>query len=357
MRVAAPGAAGEAAVRVGLVTGRERLELTERPDPEPAPQGAVVEIRYCGICGTDLHAFHSGAPYNPAICGHEWTGTISALGADARGLREGDRVGIGVAPPCGQCAECRSGDAAHCGSALLGMLGLGPLAPPHGGFARAIAVEAARLYPVHPKLSDVDAALLEPATVAVHALRRTPLRLGDSAVVLGAGPIGLLVLQCARLAGAGCCVVVEPEPQRARLAVELGAAAAIDPRHEAVEERVRATCGALGADVVFECAGIPETIDQSVALVRRGGVVSLVGLATLPARIQPASWLTREVRVVASLGYTHEEFDVAMQLAADGRLRLAPLHSGTVALDELEPAFRRLLAGGGDVKLLVDPRS
>ncbi|MDJ0849211.1 MAG: zinc-binding dehydrogenase [Myxococcota bacterium] len=343
-------------MRVGLVTGHERIELRELPEPEPSPGKAVVEIHYCGICGTDLHAYHTGAPYNPAICGHEWTGTVSAVGPDAGTLREGDRVGVGVASPCGACAECRSGDGAHCSQVTLGMVGLGPMAAAHGGFARAIAMEAARLYPVHPQLSDVDAALLEPATVAVHALRRTPLRLGESCVVIGAGPIGLLVLQCARIAGAGCCVVVEPEPTRARMAAELGASDVIDPRSQSVDERVKASCGPLGADVVFECAGLPETIDQSVSLVRRGGVVSLVGLATVPAQISPASWLSREVRVVASIGYLHEEFEVAMQLAADGRLRLAPLHSGTVSLDELEGAFHRLLAGGGDVKLLVDPR-
>lgn len=344
-------------MRVGLVTGRERIELREMPEPEPSAGKAVVEISHCGICGTDLHAFHSGEPYHPAICGHEWAGTISALGPDTGKLREGDRVGIGISPACGGCPECLAGDAAHCSRALLGVLGLNPLAAPHGGFARAIAIEAARLYPVHAALSDHDASMLEPATVAVHALRRTPMRLGDSAVVLGAGPIGLLVLQCARIAGAGCSVVVEPNAERAKLARELGATALIDPASEDVLERVKQECGPLGADVVFECAGIPSTIDQSVALARRGGVVSLVGLSTVPAQIAPGSWLAREVRLVASLAYLHEEFDMAMSLVADGRLRLAPLHTGTVGLDELESAFRRLLSGGEAVKLLVDPRS
>jgi (R,R)-butanediol dehydrogenase/meso-butanediol dehydrogenase/diacetyl reductase len=325
-------------MRVGLVTGRERIELKEYPEPTPEAGQAVVEIAYCGICGTDLHPFHTGDPYSPAICGHEWTGTVSELGPGVTGLHEGDRVGIGVTHACGQCAECRAGDAAHCTAVLMGMLGLGPLAPAHGGFARAVAIDAARLYPIHPKLSDEEAAMLEPATVAVHALRRTPLRLGDATVVLGAGPIGLLILQCARAAGAGCVVVV------------------IDPGRDPLATRVVEECGPLGADVVFECAGIPATVDQSVSLVRRGGVVSLVGLATAPAEIAPGSWLAKEVRLVASLGYLREEFDVAMQLVADGRLRLEALHTGTVGLAGLDDAFHRLLAGGGEVKILVDPR-
>jgi (R,R)-butanediol dehydrogenase/meso-butanediol dehydrogenase/diacetyl reductase len=343
-------------VQVGLVTGKEQIELVERPDPTPEPGRAVVEISFCGICGTDLHAYQAGGFYNPAICGHEWAGTVSGVGADVKGVKEGDRVGIGVQPACGRCNECRAGDAAHCTRVLMGMLGIGPMAATHGGFARAIAIEAARLYPVRSGISDLDAALLEPATVAIHALRRTPLRLGDATVVLGAGPIGLLVLQCARIAGAGCVAVVEPDPERGKLAAQLGASAVIDPTTEDVDQRVKDVCGPLGADVVFECAGIPTTIDQSATLVRRGGVVALVGLANVPAEIAPGTWLAREVRLFASLGYLHEEFDVTMQLIADGRLALAPLRTDTVGLDDLDAAFRRLLAGGGEVKILVDPR-
>ena len=205
----------------GLVTGVETIELREFPEPTPDPGKAVVQIAYCGICGTDLHPFHTGAPYNPAICGHEWCGTVSAVGEGVGHLKEGDRVGIGVAAACGRCAECRAGDATHCMGVLMGMLGIGPLAPPHGGFASAIAVDGSRLYPVRGGLSDEQAAFLEPATVAVHALRRTPLRLGDAVVVLGAGPIGLLVAQCARAAGAGAVVVVEPDAGRAKLAAEV----------------------------------------------------------------------------------------------------------------------------------------
>ncbi len=344
-------------MRVALVTDKHEISLREFPDPTPEPQKAVVQISHCGICGTDLHAYQEGGFYNPAICGHEWAGTVSGIGDGVEHLREGDRVGIGIAPACGRCRECRAGDAAHCGAALMGMLGMGPLAAPHGGFASAIGIDAARLYRLRDGVSDVDAAMLEPATVAIHALRRTPLRLGDAVVVLGAGPIGLLVMQCAFIAGAGVVVVVEPDESRSRLAESLGASLVVDPKDEEFEAKLRAACGALGADVVFECAGIPATIDQSVSLAKRGGVVSLVGLSTVPAEIAPGSWLAREVRLVASLGYLHDEFDVAMQLVVDGRLRLQPLHTATVGLDEIEPAFQRLLAGGGAVKILVDPNA
>ena len=343
-------------MRAALVTGKRQIELREMPEPTPDAGKAVVEVACCGICGTDLHAYASGAPYNPAICGHEWSGTISGVGANDLGFKEGDRVGVGTSAACGDCPECRSGDAAHCQQSLVSMLGIGDFFTPHGGFASSIAVDTRRLYPVRAELSDVEAAMLEPATVTVHAVRRMNMRLGDSAVVLGAGPIGLLTLQCAKAAGAGRVVVVEPDSSRATIAAELGADSVIDPSKEDVAERVRAECGAMGPDVVLECAGIPSTVNQAAELVRRGGAIALVGLATVPAEIVPMTWLAKEVRLVASLGSLREEFDISMQLVADGRLKLDPLHSSTVGLDDIEPAFQRLLGGGGEVKILVDPR-
>jgi len=340
-------------MQVGLVTGKRQITLRELPEPEPSAGKAVVEIAYCGICGTDLHAWASGAPYNPAICGHEWAGTLAKRGAGISHVKEGDRVTIGIAPACGQCAECRSGRAAYCASAFQGMLGVGPLAAPHGGFARAIAIDAARLIPVRAGIADEAAAMLEPATVALHAVRRTPLRLGDACVVLGAGPIGLLTQQCAKAAGAGALVVVEPHPIRRAKALQLGATAVIDPRSEDVGARVEALLGPLGADVVFECAGIPQTIDQSASLAKRGGVVSLVGLANVPAQITPSTWLVNEIRLVAALGYLNEEFDFTMGLVQDGRLALAPLHTKTVALKEMDAAFALLNDDPAEIKILV----
>jgi 2-desacetyl-2-hydroxyethyl bacteriochlorophyllide A dehydrogenase len=236
------------------------------------------------------------------------------------------------------------------------MIGVGPLAPKHGGFARAIAADASRLIPVRRGIPDEAAAMLEPATVALHAVRRTPLRLGDGCVVLGAGPIGLLTQQCARAAGAGAVVVVEPHASRREKARQLGATAVIDPTTEDVTSRVRAALGPLGADVVFECAGIPQTIDQAASLAKRGGVVSLVGLANAPAEITPGTWIVNEVRLAASLGYLNEEFELTMGLVQDGRLALAPLHTRTVPLPEIDAAFALLHDAADEIKILVDPR-
>jgi len=343
-------------MQVGLVTGKRKIELVDMPAPEADSGKAVVDISYCGICGTDVHAYLSGEPYNPAICGHEWVGHVSAVGQGVSSVKEGDRVAIGVGAACGHCPTCVRGDAEHCESVLTQAIGVGPMAAPHGGFASAIAMEAARLYQVPAGLTDAQAGLLEPATVAVHALRRTPMRLGDSVVVIGAGPIGLLVLQAARLSGAGTIVLIEPEASRRALGDELGADLCIDPTTEDAQQRIDAHLGVSGADVVFECAGIPSTIQTSVDLIRRGGVVSLVGVATGEAAINAAGWLIKEVKLVSSIAYLHEDFEICKQLVADGRIQTDPLHTSTVSLSELDAAFTTLAEHPSEVKILVDPR-
>ena len=343
-------------MEAALVTGKNKLELVEMPNPEPSPGKAVVNIAFCGICGTDLHAYQSGEPYNPAICGHEWTGSVSALGPEIKHFKEGDRVAVGISSACGQCAPCQRGETAYCETAFAGMIGVGPMAALHGGFAPAISVDASRLYGVHDGLTDIEASMLEPATVAVHAVRRTPMTLGDSVVVVGAGPIGLLTLQCAKAAGAGTVVLIEPQASRRNYGEKLGADLLIDPTTEDVQQAVTQHVGKDGADVVFECAGIPQTINQSAELCRRGGIVSLVGFPNLPAEINAAEWLIKEIRLVSSIGYLREEFDVAQALVEDRRLQLTPLHTSTVSLNGIDDAFARLSSAPEEVKILVDPR-
>lgn len=338
-----------------LITGLRRLELQEFADPTPADKGVVVDIALCGICGTDIHAYQSGQPYNPAICGHEWCGTVSAVGGEVKSLSEGDRVVVAVAPACGQCPPCRAGQSERCLATFMSALGRDPLAPPHGGFAPRIAVAADRVVRTHAGLTDEQAAQVEPATVAFHAVRRSGLRLGDVAVVQGAGPIGLGTMQWVRAAGAGVVVVIEPNEQRRALAVDLGAHHAVAPGGDA-DALVKELTHGLGADIVYECVGRPFAVQSAVDLARRGGSMCLIGLADEDAPITPASWLIKEISVTSALAYTREEFDLAMGMIADGRFRTEPLHSSTVGLDRLEATLADLASGkSAHTKVLVDP--
>jgi (R,R)-butanediol dehydrogenase/meso-butanediol dehydrogenase/diacetyl reductase len=342
-------------VHAALITGRETVELREFADPVPAPGGVVVDIAYCGICGTDVHAYQSGQPYAPAICGHEWTGTVSEIGQDVASVNEGDRVTVAVARACGACAPCRAGHEAYCETTFTMMIGRDELAPPHGGFAPRLAVAETRVVATDPGLTDIQAAQVEPMTVTYHAVNGSELRVGDTAVVQGAGPIGLGVLQFARAAGAGEVVVVEPDEMRRSLALKLGAAAAVAPGAEA-QELIGERSHGLGADIVFECVGRPAAVQSAVDLARRGGSMCLVGFTEGQAEITPAMWLFKEIRTTAALAYLHDEFETVMGMMADGTIRADPIHTSTVGLGGLEEAIADLAAGGSSqVKVLVDP--
>jgi (R,R)-butanediol dehydrogenase/meso-butanediol dehydrogenase/diacetyl reductase len=339
-------------VKAGLVTGQRRFELVDVPEPVARRGTAVVDVHLCGICGTDLHGFLGADPYNPAICGHEWVGTVRELGEGVSHLELGQRVVAGIAGPCGRCEPCRQGRTRYCLAAFLGMVGRDPLAPPHGGFAPSIALDANRLIPVPDGLSDVQAAVVEPATVGLHAVHRTPPGVSEVVVVQGCGPIGLLTLQCAVASGAGHVVAVEPNPHRRELALAVGAHEAVAP------DDARERFGRAGADLVYECAGVPATVQAAVDLVRQGGRVNLVGLASGSATIAPGAWLIKEVTVVASLGYLHHEFGETMALMADGRIDAPTLHDRTVSLAELPVAIEELADDPSSAtKVLVDPRS
>ena len=339
-----------------LITGLNKVEMVEFPDPTPASHGVVVDIAFCGICGTDIHAYQSGNAYNPAICGHEWSGTLSAVGSDVKSLSEGDRVVVAVAPACGQCAPCRAGQADRCMVSLLSALGRDAMAPKHGGFAPRIAVDAMRVVKTNPLLNDAQAAQVEPTTVAFHAVRRSGIRLGDIAVIQGAGPIGLGAMQWVKAAGAGVVIVVEPNEQRRALATELGAHHVVVPGADA-DRLVKELSHGLGADSVYECVGRSFAVQSAVDLARRGGSMCLIGLADQDAPITPVTWLMKEISVSSALAYNHEEFEMCMGMIADGRFRTEPLHSLTVGLDGLDGALADLASGTSvHTKILVDPR-
>ena len=337
-------------MKAALITGLRRMEFVEFPDPQATAGKAVVHVDSCGICGTDIHGFLSSDPYNPAICGHEFSGTVSAVAADVRNVKEGDRVVCGVSTACGRCAECVAGRTGYCSYAFLNALGRDPLAPPHGAFAPAVAVDALRLIPTNRALSSDQASIVEPATVAWHAVKRTLPTPGDVVVVQGCGPIGLLTLQAAKAAGAGRVIAVEPNALRRGTALSVGADEALSP------EEARERFGSKGADLVFECAGVPPTIQAAVDFVRRGGRVNLVGLASGNATISPQAWLIKEVVFVASLAYNHHDFIETMDLMADRRIVVEPLHDKTVGLSELPETIAELADNPSSaIKVLVDP--
>ena len=342
-------------VIAGMITARETVEFLTFGDGSPGRGCISIDIALCGVCGTDIASFRSGHLHSPAVCGHEWVGTVGEIGAGVEGFEMGDRVVIAVPPACGRCPECESGQGDYCRRVSTVARGRDQLAPPHGGFAPHITVESTRVLHAHPELTDEEAAQVEPATVALHGVRRSRIAPGDTVVVQGAGPVGLFAMQFARAAGAGHVLIVEPSDMRRRVGLELGASMAVTP-HEA-DDAIRTQTNGLGADVVIECAGIPSLLQTAVEFARSGGVVSLLSYLAEPATVNAARWLSKEVTVIASNAFTRDDFRRSMTFLADGRVNAQPLHTRTVHLEDLGEALQTLAAGGSDdIKVLVDPR-
>ena len=343
-------------MQAALITGTRHLELVGVPEPQPAPGAVVVDITYCGVCGTDVGAYRSGRTSHPSVFGHEWTGTIRSVGTDVADLATGDRVVIGVRSPCGACRACVAGHAGSCEAVRSMLLGYDPLASRHGGFAPAITVAAARLVPAHPALTDEEAAMIEPAAVAYRGVRRSGVGLGASVVVQGAGPIGLLTLQLALAAGATRVIAIEQDERRRAAALELGAHLALPPGTESATAVLDMTDG-VGSDVVFECAGRAPLLQEAANLTRHGGVMTMLGYIEEPATIEPALWLGKDITVRASVGFAREDIVDVMALVAARRVEVAPLHSRTIGLHDLADVLDTLDSGSSaDTKVLVAPR-
>lgn len=337
------------------VAGPRRLEQGSETLTEPAPGRVLVDIVHTGICGTDVHGYTDGSMLPPAVFGHEWTGVVSGVGEGVLDVAVGQRVVGGVGPACGRCAQCVAGHTRQCDTVFAEANGVDADAPSHGAFATRVDVSRRRVIPIPDQVSDIEAALVEPAAVTFHAVRRTAAEHGAVVVVQGAGPIGLLTAQHARNAGAGHLIVSEPSAARREVATSLGFTDVVAP--DELRERLDDLSDGLGADVFYECAGVASLLQPSAGFVRRGGTLSLLGFPLTESTVSYGDWQQRELRVVSSLAYNHEDFVGAIRSVASGRLDVTPLHTGTFALGELATVLDELDSGtSSHAKVLIDPR-
>ena len=337
-------------MRAAVLEPGGRFAVKDVPEPQATGSQAVLRVTYCGICGSDLHAIRAGAIPPGAILGHEITGEIVALGPDARGFEVGDRVTTLSALPCDTCSECREGRFRTCatGWQIYGYASI------PGGYADYVLSHTSVMEKVPAHLSDEAAAFNEPGIVGLHAVRDSRLRLGDTSVIIGAGPIGLLVLQSVLLANAGPVYVIEPSAGRRSVAMQLGATAALHPGHDEVarflQERTE-----IGPDVVFECAGARGTLQVALDLVRPGGQVMVPGVNMEEDEVNPLTMIGKECEIRGALGGAHL-FRTALEYLAEGRIRVEPMISRVVGLDEVDSVCQSLgTATSDDVKVLVAP--
>jgi (R,R)-butanediol dehydrogenase / meso-butanediol dehydrogenase / diacetyl reductase len=335
-------------MKAAVFQGVGQVEIAEVPRPELETGEVLIRVGYCGICGSDLEAYHVGM-YEPGlIIGHEFAGTIAELGPGVTGWQVGDRVTANDAIPCGQCLSCAQGRLTDCEN--LTMIGVSA----DGAMAEYCKITARGLHRLPDGVSLRQGALAEPLSVALHGVRQSRLKPGGYALVMGAGPIGLLTLQAALLAGARSVAVTEVDPVRRVLAERLGAALVLDPARENVYvELLRLTGGQL-PDVIYICTGAAAAFRDAVSLVRKGGQVYILGVCTEPVEADFMTVTLSNLCLEGSLaGWA--EFPAAIDFIAQRRVNVDALVSHEISLDEVpRGGFQRLCTpDSGAVKILV----
>jgi len=325
-----------------LLKNYMELELTEMPAPVPAPDEVLVRVAACGICGSDVHGLDgsSGRRIPPLVMGHEASGVVAAVGAKVRRVREGDRVAFDSTIWCGACHFCRRGEMNLCDNRQVLGVSCGEYRR-HGAFAEYVVVPERVIAPLPETLSFEEAAMIEPASVAVHAVNLTPVRLGDMAVVVGTGMIGLLVVQALRLAGCGRIIAVDVDAARLRMASEFGADVEVNAREADPAAVVAELTSGRGADIAIEAVGATEPIATAIACLRKGGALTLVGNVTPRVELALQAVVTRELRLVGSCA-SCGEYPAVIALMARGALRVRPMISAVAPLAEAPHWFDRL---------------
>jgi (R,R)-butanediol dehydrogenase / meso-butanediol dehydrogenase / diacetyl reductase len=330
-----------AGVRAAVFEAYRTVVVRELPDPEPRPGEAVLDVRYCGICGSDLSLFKTGIMSGPdRVLGHEIAATVRE---PASCSSVGQRVVPWPARGCGKCAWCVRGHPRWC---------LEPM-DRYGGFAEQVAYPAENLIPIPDAVDDRTAALAEPLAVALRAARLAEIGAEDVVYVSGLGSIGLLAA-CAALEKGARVVGGDPREDRRRWATDLGCEDAFDPTTEDPFWRMFAY-DPLGPRVTLECSGVPEALQLAINTARHGGVIGILGIPFEPTPIIPAVLAVKEQRTFSISGPDKEDIEASLDLLAR-RPEIGRLATSVVALEETGEAMGRLVDGeGGDVKVLVAP--
>jgi L-iditol 2-dehydrogenase len=319
-----------------------QLELTDMPKPTIQADEVLVRVKACGICGSDVHGIDgsTGRRIPPLVMGHEAAGVVAEIGSEVKHLSEGDRVTFDSTIYCGHCFYCRKGRPNLCDNRLV----LGVSCEDyrqHGAFAEYVAVPQHIIYALPDALPFEHAAMIEALSIAVHGVGLTPIPLDSTAVVVGSGMIGLLVIQALRLAGCMRVFAVDIDDAKLKLALQLGAEEGLNPKSCDVPSCVRERTGGRGADISVEVVGATDPLNTALTSVRKGGVLILVGNLSPKVELSLQSVVTREIQVLGSCS-SAGEYPACIDLLARGAIQVEPLISARVPLSEGPDWLHRL---------------
>lgn len=336
--------------RIGQVSEPMRVEFHKRKIPDPEAGQVLIRIKSSAICGSDLHIFkgkHPAAPL-PVTIGHEFSGIVEAVGDGVGNVLPGDRVTVEPCIVCGTCDACRHGDYGYCENISF------TYRNGDGAMADYITVKAAYVYRLPEYLSYDTGALVEPLSVATHAVRRADVRLGETVLVIGAGAIGMLIAAICRRSGAGEVIIADFSDARLAVAKELGATMTINSGRENLESEIARVTDGKGVDKSFECVGLEATFLQAMMTLKRNGVATIIGIFEKPEiRIPASRFVTHEIKVQGAQGYCWD-FPIALKIARE--LDLEHLITHHFSLDELQAALETCLdRNSGSIKVLLHP--
>ena len=328
-------------MRAAELTAVGEITVRERSRPTPGPGEVLVEVGACGVCMTDYHMYHGTFEVEtPMIPGHESAGTVVEVGESVREYDPGDRVAVNPTVPCTACPHCKRGETHLCehntsiGGAADTVI--------DGAFAEYVRVPQTNVEPIGD-LPVRHAALAEPLACAVHGVAQADCHPGDSVALIGAGPVGLLLLQTFRLVGAAPIIVSEPDEDRRALAAEVGADVVVDPESDDPVDRIREAAGG-SVDVAVEAIGLVPTLEQASAVTGPGGTTLVFGVPDRDATVEisPFDVFFNETSYQGSYSLTTADFEQAVTLLTHGRIDVAPLITHDIELDGLSDAFDRM---------------
>ncbi len=342
--------------------GKEDVRISDVPEPSAGKGEVKIKIQACGICGSDLHEYRSGPviiprkPHPltgnepPVIIGHEFAGDVVEVGEGVNKIAVGDRVSVNACLVCHECYWCKKGEYNLC--AKLGSIGFAH----DGGFAEFVSVPEYTCYKIPESVSYEVGSFVEPVAVAVHAVKRSRIKAGDTVAVVGAGPIGILVMQSAFASGAGRVFVVEPMPSRRELAKKLGATEVFDPTEGDAGKMIHPLTDGLRADIAFECVGKAASLETALKISGKGARIVIAGIFTNPVEFPFIRMQAHEKELIGSSAYP-DEFPAAINFLADGRVKVDSLISSRIKLDEIiEKGFKELIENPAKhIKIIVSP--
>jgi len=340
-----------------LLSKYRELEIADLPTPAVGAGEVLIRVGACGICGSDVHGYDgsSGRRIPPIVMGHEAAGRIASVGTGVTGLAEGDRVTFDSTIYCGACGYCRRGEVNLCDHRQVLGVSCGDYSRA-GAFAEFVAVPARVVYKLPESISFAEAAMLEAAAVAIHGVSLAKVSTESTALVVGAGTIGVLTLQALRAAGCKRVLVSDVDATRLKMAKDLGAADVLLADTDVVAQILQRT-GGVGVDVAMEAVGRNETVNAAIASVRKGGTVVLVGNISPEVTLPLQKVVTRQIRLQGSCA-SAGEYPEAIKLMASGAIRVKPLITAIAPLAEGPAWFERLYAREPNLlKVVLTPGS